>query len=478
VSEQKAFLKASSHYLLAQAIGLIASLLSFPIIARLLSTEEYGVLSLCNTILLFGVAVAKLGLQNAIARFYPDYSGKRIGCFYGTYGIVGAIAGLIVCATVVLASQLMLPQGYKSLGSILGILILGQSLSSYFVNFLRAEERSGMYFVLGTVSKYVSTFGGIAFLWWFKTGINGIFLAQVFTYCGLTLFLIPRFARHLSATTGFFSWTLVQESVKFGIPLLIFELSSILLAFSDRFLITWFNGARALGIYAAGYSISMYLGDLIKQPISLAVGPLIYRIYASEGRKKAQEMVAELLGIATLIIFPVFAGTMAVRKDLLIFLASNKYAAASDIIPWALGGILLNSYMPLVSTGLYLQKKTGTIGTVSVVCTLVNILLNVLLLPRYGIIGAAWSTAASYCLVVLWTVHLSAKIFPLDWPWPRIMKSAIAAVLMFGAVRALPSGTSLWLGILTGALVYPILLLALDRELRTRVVQMLQVNKS
>jgi O-antigen/teichoic acid export membrane protein len=397
---------------------------------------------------------------------------------YGTYGIVGSITGLIVCAAVVLASRLMLPYGYRSLGLILGILILGQSLSSYFLNFLRAEERSGMYFVLGAVTKYASTFGGIAFLWWFKTGINGIFLAQVLAYCGLTLFLIPQFARHLSTNADFFSWALVRESVKFGIPLLVFELSSILLAFSDRFLITWFNGAHALGIYAAGYSISMYLGDLIAQPISLAFGPLIYRIYANEGRGKAREMISDLLGIATLIIFPVFAGTLAVRKDLLILLASNKYAAASDIIPWVLSGVLLNSYMPLVSAGLYLKKQTRAIGTVSIVCALVNILLNMLLLPRYGIIGAAWSTAVSYGLVVLWTIRLSTKTFPLDWPWPRIIRSAIAAVLMFGAVRVLPSGTSLWLGILTGALVYPTLIMALDGGLRTQVIHMLQTDKS
>ena len=92
MSGKRKFLKASSGYFTSLIAVLGVSLVSFSIVVRLLSVEKYGVLSLCNTILLFSVALSKLGFQHLLIRFYPEYKKQdRLLCFFRSYVVVGLV---------------------------------------------------------------------------------------------------------------------------------------------------------------------------------------------------------------------------------------------------------------------------------------------------------------------------------------------------------------------------------------------------
>ena len=470
MSEKRNFLKASSHYLTSQVAVLGISLISFPIVVRLLSIEEYGILSLCNTILLFAVALSKLGLQKSIIRFYPDYENTgELPCFFRSYAVIGLILGFIFFWISGLMTYVFVPTVSSGIIWLVAGVTLFQTIFSYLTNFLRSQERSSLFSLISVLNRLFTSFGGIGLIFLFHDGILNLFQAQVFSQVVVVIFLIVCLGRYFKGGGKFISVSLLVESIKFGLPLVAFEMSSIALAFSDRFLITYFNGVEQLGIYAVAYTLCMYIGDLLRQPISMAVGPMYTRIYAQEGEGQAADFLAELGRLVALIGLPIFFGCVAIRTDLITFLASAKYLSAAPVIPWVLGGFLLYACQPIISAGLYLKKKTATIAIISFVCFVLNIIANFLLLPHFGMIAAAWTTAGSYTLAVILIYKFSAKQLLIKWPFVSILKYTASAFLMFLVVANLSESLNLFVKILVGLLLYPMIVLIIDGYVRQHV---------
>lgn len=471
MSEKRTFLKASSHYLTSQIVVLCISLISFPIVVRLLSVEDYGVLSLCNTILLFAVALSKLGMQHSIIRFYPDYERKdELPCFFRSYAVIGLVLGFIFFWISGLMTYLFVPEISSGIIWFVAGVALFQTFSSYQTTFLRSQEKSALFSLQSILSRALASFGGIGLILLFHDGILNLFQAQFFSLIVIVIIMLMYQGRYFRGGNKFISSSLLVESIKFGLPLVAFEMSSIALAFSDRFLITYFNGVQQLGIYAVAYTLCMYIGDLLRQPISMAVGPMYNRIYAREGATKACEFLAELGQIVALIGLPIFFGCVAVRVDLITFLASDKYVSAAAVIPWVLGGFLLYACQPIISAGLYLHKKTTVIATISFVCVVLNIAANFFLLPRFGIIAAAWTTAGSYVLSVILIYRFSSQQLAITWPLISITKYVFSALLMFVVVTNLPETFNLFVKIFVGLLFYPAVVLIFDGYVRQHVV--------
>lgn len=470
MSEQRKFFKASSHYLLSQIAVLGISLISFPIVVRLLSIEDYGVLSLCNTILLFAVALSKLGFQHSIIRFYPDYQKQnRVPCFFRSYATVGVLSGFVFFGVSGLVTKYSVPSELTGISWLVAGIAFTQTLYSYLINFLRSQERSTTFSILGVANRLLSSFGGIALVLLLSNSLFGLFQAQFVTYLILVTLLIILFRKCFIGGDQIFSSSLIVTSLRFGLPLVAYEMSSVALAFSDRFLIGHFNGMKELGIYAVGYTLCMYIGDLLRQPVKMAVGPMYTRIYLNEGAEKASEFISEVIKIIALIAFPIFFGCVAIRNDLIILLASNKYSSAAQLIPWVLGGLLLYAAQPVISAGLFLKKKTVSIAVISLICVMVDIVSNYFLLPRFGVIAAAWSTAGSYTLAVFITYFVSSRALTVKWPFVSIVKYCIASIVMYLCIYLLAERLSLFPEILAGIFIYTMLVLLLDCQLRSNI---------
>lgn len=479
MSESKKFLKSSSHYLVNQIVMLTISLISFPIIVRLLSVEEYGVLSLCNTILLLGVALSKMGLQNSIIRFYPEYKKENNAIvFYRTFLLTAGVLGFVfywISGGITLVS---LRSEFNGVAWLVAAIVLFQTLFSYLSNFLRCQERSLAFAVLTIIARIISAGGGIALILLFHEGIYNLLHAQILGNVVVVFILFYLFRKDFFTKGSFFSTSLFSSSLAFGLPLVAFELSSIALAFSDRFLINYFNGTEQLGIYAVGYTLCMYVGDLIRQPLSMAVGPMYTRIYDEYGETNAADFLSELGSLVALIALPVFFGCVAVSDDLIALVATDKYLTAAPIIPWVLGGFLLYACQPLIAAGLLLKKKTSSIAIISLIGGGLNICANAVLLPKYGIIAAAWSTLGSYVVAIFLMGYMSSKHLKVRWPYVLILKYSACAIIMYLIVIALPDSFNLFIKIFVGVISYPTFIICCDKKIRSYIISTYENKKS
>lgn len=470
MTDRKKFFQASFVYALAQVLGLVASLVSFPILTRILNISEYGILGLCNTILLFGTAASKLGLQNSIVRFFPEYRQKQdLRSFYSTFWLGGGTAAAVITLIALPAILYFAPAGYHGAFVAVALMIFGNSVFSIVSNFLRSEEKNAVNAILNVLFRYVGTFGGIALVYWVHAGIAGIFWAQLVVIAAIVgWYLLKAIIEH-GVSFKYVSRELFSDSLKYGLPLIAFEFSSIALAFSDRFLITHYLGATQLGLYIAGYTICFYISDIIRQPLQQAVMPIYLRIYTEQGAEKTAEFLSEITGYVFLVILPVFAGVVAIRTELIILLSSQKYLSSAVVIPWVLAGTLLYACQPLVAAGFYLKKQTGVFSIILVASAAVNVVLNIILIPRHGMLAAAWSTAISYILALVVMMTISSRSLPLQLPFFRIMLYGLSSFIMY-AVLQHTEGSLLAVRILSGIAVYTVLVLMLDRKTAREII--------
>lgn len=465
MSDKRRFFKASLTYTIVQILALAASLISFPVLTRVLSVSEYGVLGLCNTFLLFGAAIAKLGLQNSIVRFYAHYRREmKLDAFFSTIWCGGTAAALIISLLLVPVALIIAPAHYKQPFIAVILVILGTTVFGIASNFLRGEERNSANSVATVLLRYGGTFGGIALVYWGNTGISGIFYAQFAVLLVLALWYFREYGTRFRIRPSCFSRDIFREAMTFGAPLIIYEFSSIMLAFSDRFLVSKYCGTEQLGIYTAGYTISFYIADIVRQPLQMAVAPIYLRIYAENGMAESVRFLQEVISYVSLVIFPIFAGCTALKYELMVLLASTKYAGASDIIPWVLGSTLLFGCQSLLASSFSILKQTRSIALLSLCAALINITLNIALLKTYGIIAAAWATAIAYILMTVVMAAISYKSVRIQFPLRKIAIYCGCSTLMYLVVTNIPL-PSLLIKIAIGVSVYAVSVLLLDRKL-------------
>ena len=124
--------------------------------------------------------------------------------------------------------------------------------------------------------------------------------------------------------------------------------------------------------------------------------PLYMQMWTQKGAEETAAFIAKSLRTYVLIGAPVVAGIAAVGPALLTSLASDKYAAAGPLLAWIIAGMVVDGMNAMVGAGLFIHRKTRAIMIIVICCALLNVGLNLVLIPVMGIMGSAVATLASY----------------------------------------------------------------------------------
>ena len=149
VGEGRTFLKQSSHYLTGSILIMASSFISFPILTRILSVNDYGLLGLISTTVSFFMAITKLGFPVAIVRFYQEYKSKnQLNNFYSTFFFGSGAISISTCILFFIFGPLIfkyLDRNIIELLPLITILLFSNSIVITYACFLRAEQRTKLY---------------------------------------------------------------------------------------------------------------------------------------------------------------------------------------------------------------------------------------------------------------------------------------------------------------------------------------------
>lgn len=480
----------ASHYSLGSLLTTIAGLVSFPLLTRVFSVADYGVMSLIGASVTIAVALGKLGIQHSVLRYHSEIgAGKRAYTArqLSSTTLFGMLAAGIAAAALVLAVARLAPAGVlgdprvRALLAIMSVAVVMQVVGSVLVNFARAEMRTTLLVVYQVGKKYLGLALILIAVFFVARDLTAFYVATVVTetlaVVALGLVLFGRGGLPRPALDQF-SPPLFTEMLMFGIPMMFGnELSGIVLAVGDRYVIRGLLGDEPLGLYSAAYNLCEYVQLVLIASVGQAIMPIYMQMWDRKGRDATAAFVDQSLRSYVLFGAPVIAGIAAVGPELLPALASSKYASASTVLPWVIAGMVVDGTNPMVGAGLFIERRTRRIMGVVMGCAALNIGLNLVLVPRIGIVGAAIATLVSYAATSVLLAIGGRAFLRVTLPWPTLARAGAASLAMYLVVAGMWAGHGLrTVGVraVVGAALYAGLVWAIDPDARALLGRVLR----
>ncbi|MGC2697695.1 MAG: oligosaccharide flippase family protein [Candidatus Angelobacter sp.] len=446
MSALKTLYRHSSHYLGGRIAVMLLGFVSFPLFTRVFSVADYGSINLIvNTVLLLTV-LSKFGFQHAVQRYYPESATSSdpdtlrryySTLFYAT-ALMAAVLSLLFVVSIFFGAGRFL--GITASGTLLlaGALIMIRSLRSMQMNLMQMENKTRLFNGMDILQK-AATIGLVCLLLfsWKKT-VFAFFLGMVVVEGAILLQYLPVLAKRHLLSLKMFDTAFLRTALAFSFPLMAAEISWVVLDSGDRFFIQHYLGAQSLGFYAAAYGIAIYLQDVLMAPLQLALFPICMKVWNSEGKKATQDFLSRSLEQFMLVAVVVVCVAIVTSRDVIVLLASKKFQQAHTLLPFLVIGLVLSAVTIYFRPGLLIHKRASKIASATFYASVLNIGLNVILLPRIGLVGAAIATMVSYGGIVLFLAFQSLHVLPFKLELAAFLRYAIVGAAVAWLAAQLP----------------------------------------
>jgi O-antigen/teichoic acid export membrane protein len=420
MSALKTLYKHSSHYLGGRVAVMMLGFISFPLFTRVFTVSDYGAINLIvNSVLLLTV-ISKFGFQHAVQRYYPECAKSSdpdalpryySTLFYGT-GIISVVLCTLFLMSVPLGSAKFLGISATGALALACVLVTIRALRSMQTNLMQMEDKTRLFNGIDILQKImvISVICLLLFFW--KRTIFAFFLGTVLVEALLFFQYLPFLQRRGLLSIKKVDFSFFRDAVAYSFPLMTAEIAWVVLDSGDRFFVQHYLGAQALGFYAAAYGIATYLQDVMMAPLQLALFPICMKVWTSQGKKATQEFLSRSLDQFAMVAVGVVGVAIVTSQDLVVLLASKKFAQAHELLPYLVTGLVLSAVTIYFRPGLLIHKKASKIAKATLGASILNIALNILLLPRIGLVGAAISTTISYAGIVVFLAYQSLSVLP------------------------------------------------------------------
>lgn len=454
-----------------------ASFLSFPILTRILSKSDYGLMGLITITLMILENIFSGGMRQSILRFYEEYREKdNTASFYSSILNVSIILGLIgiilLFVMLCFCTQLSIIKKEVALllafSSVLILIRLGLNTQQAF---LRIQEKVLVVNAVDILVRYGGIIFGIVLLFW-QYGLYGFYSGLIIAESFVAALLFCKFKQNNYRVS--IDKEIVKRSFKYGYPLMFSTLAVYLFGVGDRYVIAYLLTKEALANYIVAYSFSGYGIEVVKNVCIYSFQPLIMNAWNRRNVPEANSLLRNYIRVFSLLGIPMAFGLMAIRQEGVALLAGAKYSNVTFLVPVLVLGILFNGVDFVSNAGFLYRKKTGMLMLLTLGVAVINISLNFVLLPIMGVIGAALATLFSYCLYAVIGTTYSYKVLRFKIPWLNIGKYILFSMIMFLLVTHLPvDSSSCILNVMTkiaiGILIYTSFILFFERSLIMRL---------
>lgn len=460
------FWKGVWGYLPANLLQAAVGFGSILVFTRLLTPDEFGQYALAFSVMTLSHTLLFTWLEAAMARFWAaQKDAASLADHYATiYRAFAWLAAVFIPAAAI--GLLLWPagNGVKWAAAAGLSAILARSL----VRIIQERRRAAGEVAASVRLDMMQSGGGFAFGAGFALlGLGGSApLLGLFVAATLCMpFALPKELK--AAGGGRLDLNRLKDYAAYGFPVSAAMILAIVLATSDRFLIAAFLDEASVGAYHAAYSLSNRTLDIMFLWLGAAGGPALVMALERGGPEELRRAAREQVSTILLVTVPAAAGLALVARPLAeVMVGEGLRAASAQVTPWiALAGFFGGLATHYLLQAFTLGHRTRLLLLASCVPVVANLSLNIWLIPRFGLIGAAWATAATYAFAAAayWTLGRRSMRLPL--PLGTLAKTLAATGAMALAVIAVPAFggvVELVLKALAGAVVYAVAALALD----------------
>ncbi len=434
----KELTKDTAIYGISTMLGRFIGFLLVPFYTNVLSTSEFGIqsniyayIAFINVIFIYGIDAAYM----KYASLAENSEHKKVfSTSYSFLVFTTIIFSLILFIFRNQISAIMeIPEQYLKIYYYLILIIAFDAIAIVPFSKLRLERKAIKYAVIKLLNILINLSLNLILILKYKLGIEAIFIsnlvATLFSFLALQSEVLKNFS-------FYFDKELLKKILKFGIPYLPAALAATIVNVVDRPVVLALTNESTLGIYQANYKLGVFM-MLFVSMFQFAWQPFFLNNAKEKNAKEIFSKVFTLFLLASSIIWIVL--TLFVDDFARIEFYKNKsiigkeFLSGLPIVPLVLLGYLFNGVYYVFQAGIYIEEKTKYFPIVTFAGAIVNVIVNILLIPIFGIMGAAFATFAAYFVMAVSLYFFSQKFYPINYEFKKV---GIILTLVFTSCAA------------------------------------------
>jgi O-antigen/teichoic acid export membrane protein len=426
-------------YLPANIVQGVVGFLAIILFTRLLSPEDFGRYALAFSVMTLAHVAVFSWLEAAMARFWAAQTpGAAQGHFASLYRTAFVLsAGFL--AVIGLAVWLLPTDPLFKLALAVG---LAGAPARCLVKLAQERFRAEGEVAKSARLDMAVTAGGLAIGVGFAlagAGSAAPLLGLGLAPLAALPFVLPGELKQ--ARGGTFEAGRVRDYAMYGYPIAASLALTVVLSSTDRFVLDAYLGEAAVGAYHASYSIANRTLDVLFLWLGTAGQPALVMALERGGMERLKVAAREQLSTFLLVGLPAAAGVALVARPLSeVLIGEDLRTAAASVTPWiALSALLFGLTAYYFGQAFTLGKKTKRLLVAMAVPAGLNVILNLILVPQFGLMGAAWATAASFGAGMIATWMIGRRVVALPIPWESLARCGVATGIMALVVSQLPA---------------------------------------
>lgn len=441
-------IKNSFIYLLPLFIGNLIPMMTLPIFTRILTKEDYGVLGLAQVYAIFMSGLANFGLIIGYERNFFQYHEpkKSSELLYST--LLFVISGLLTIAVLTYLFKSALSKWLIGSSDYADILFWSfcaagiMSLKNYYLTYFKNSENAKAYSWYTINENILCVVLSLFMVAYLHIGVIGLVWGQL--SASLIVFSVLGFnflKRHPLA----FNWEVFKGSLKISFPLTPRIFLGVIGSQFDKYMIGLLSTLGGVGIYSIGQKIAYVVFDYMTA-VQNVFSPQVYKRMFALGEKGGEDVGRYLtpfvyISISLALLISLFS------EEIISILTPKSYHGAIDIV--IILSMLYASYFFGKQPQLIFKKKTYITSVLTMLSIILNVIINIPFIMKWGAIGAAWGTLLAGLISGYISFTVSQRYYEIKWEYKKI-----------GAVFAIFFGSAILMILLRNfAIAYPIRLI-------------------
>jgi O-antigen/teichoic acid export membrane protein len=422
-------------YTAASIFSKVIAVALLPLYTRYLKPADYGAAEVLFTAVVTASIVVRFGLIEAILRFYyrdgEDPGAVVRSSFAGLFWLSTLGALVLLPFAGPLSEALLNPKHQSEVGQLTeltriaigGLWVL--TMWEFMLTLFRLEERARAYFLTTILNVLAAIALTVVLVVGLEEGARGLLVGSYGAGAAFLVALIALQWRRLSLR---FDRGLMRRLFRFGLPTMPAEVSLYLLNFVDRLIITRTLGLAEAGLYSLAVKFAQAVNVLVRG-FQLAWPPLAYSIRDDDEARRTYAVVVTLFvtGCAWVV-----TGMWLFSRWIVRALAAPDFFASYEAIG------LISTAVTLYALYLVLVVILGRTGRTefnfpaAIGALVVNVALNLLLVPSLELVGAGLALVASYLVVLALMYVFTQRLFPVPYEWGRLLRIVVAVAVLVG----------------------------------------------
>ncbi len=437
-SDIKELFSTTSVYGVSILLNRSITLILLPVYTYFFSPAELGLFNIMQSIWLFIIVFYIYGMETSFLKFFVDgrNDDDKRGIFSTSLILVSVTS--VIFTIILLFSGNHITSLFKfedvpkaqSLFRILCFLLFFDSISRFPLLLLRAELKARPYLLLNLVSVIINLISNIVLIVYFKWGIESIFysyILSVFLSFILGLFITKKYLQFR------FSFDIAKNLVKYGNKFIYIGVFLLLIDVSDRFFLKYFTDEATVGIYSSNYRLASVM-SLIIAAFRFSWTPYFLNLSKNPENKKIISNIFTYFiftGLALFLLFSFFIEPIVKLRIGGYEILDRRFQAGLVIIPVILLSYLFSGIYAIFNAAPFYKDKTSYLLVVSGTGLIINFVFNLLLIPSYGMMGAAYATLLTYLFMSIFLFFMSQKIYKIEYNLKKIFGLFLIAFSIF-----------------------------------------------